>query len=153
MLPLYRSIFTRLTGDTQLRDLLGADETDPHVYQTQVQFHSEAALRNQYWVSFNKTQDVGDGSQQTNVIRDIRCEVHVWGRDATSDVVDQIEDRVRALLDNFDLSTNPGDGTGLMAWFCLQDGPSTRSYDIDQKVWHGRALYHCKVADRQELPS
>lgn len=148
MLPLYKRIYALLAADTTLKGLLGGDEVDPRIYQTFVQFHSEAALRGKYWVTFNKVQDVADETQQTNVIRDIRFEVHSWGRDTDSDQVDQIEDRIRAILDNVDLNN-----TDLLAWFCLQDGPSSRIYEVDQKVWHGISIYRCRVADRAELPS
>lgn len=148
MLPLYESIYAKLQGDTTLTGLLGGDAADPRIYQTFVQFHSEAAIRGKFWVTFNKVQDVADDTQQTNVIRDIRFEVHSWGRDTDSDQVDKIDDRIRVLLDNIDLSTSK-----LLAWFCHQDGPSSRVYEVDQKVWHGISVYRCRVADRAELPA
>ena len=148
MLPLYRSVYAILTGDATLRGLLGGDVADPHIYQTYVQFHSEAALRDHYWVTFNKLSDVADDTQQTQAIREVRLEIHVFGRDAKSDNVDEIDDRVRNILDGVDLATD-----ALMAWFCLQEGPSTRTYEVDQKIWHSVSVYHCKVAAVNLLPS
>ncbi|KKK64656.1 hypothetical protein LCGC14_2982020, partial [marine sediment metagenome] len=74
MLPLYRSVYAILSGDTTLLGLVGGDLADPHIYQTYVQFHSEAALRNHYWVTFNKLSDVADDTQQTQAIRLVRLE-------------------------------------------------------------------------------
>ena len=148
MLVLYQSIFTILNADGDLRQLLDGDTDDPHIYQTYVQFHSEAALRLHHWVTFNKLSDVPDDTSQTQAIREIRLEVHVFGRDADSDRLDQIEDRVRALLDGVDIATDD-----MLAWFCLQEGPSTRSYEVDQKIWHTISVYHCKVGAVALLPS
>ncbi len=148
MLPLYRSVFAILKGDDTLRGLLGGDVNDPRIFQTYIQFHSEAALRNQYWVCFNKLSDVADDTQQTQALRLVRLELHVFGRDVKSDIVDEIDDQVRVLLDGVDLAT-----TNLMAWFCLQEGPSTRNYEVDQKCWHAVSIYHCKVAAVAALPS
>lgn len=148
MLVLYRRVFAILDGDATLRNLLDADTDDPHIYQTFVQFHSEAALRNKYWVTFNKLSDVADDTEQTQAIREVRLEIHVFGRDTESDRIDQIEDRVRALLDGVDLAN-----TEMMAWFCYQDGPSTRTYEVDQKLWHTVSVYHCKVGDLARLPA
>ena len=149
MLPLYRSVYNILSDDATLRGLLGGEaDGDPHIYQTYVQFHSEAALRNHYWVTFNKLSDVSDDTQQTQAIREVRLEMHVFGRDADSDNVDEIDDRLRNLLDGVDLAT-----VDLMAWFCLQEGPSTRTYEVDQKIWHAVSVYHCKVAAVDLLPS
>ncbi len=148
MLPLYRSVYAILTGDETLRGLLGGDLADPHIYQTFVQFHSEAALRNQYWVTFNKLSDVADDTQQTQAIREIRLEIHVFGRDVSSDRVDEIDDQMRGLLDGADLATDT-----MLAWFCLQEGPSTRTYEVDQKIWHSISVYHCKVAAVALLPT
>jgi hypothetical protein len=148
MLVLYESIHAILTADDTLRGLLGGDLDDPHVYQSYVQFHSEAALRNHYWVTQNKLSDVSDGTEQTQAIREIRLEIHVFGRDTDSDRLDQIEDRVRNLLDGADVAT-----ANMLAWFFLQEGPSTRSYEVDQKVWHTISVYHCKVAAVALLPA
>lgn len=148
MLPLYRSVSAILNGDTELLGLLGGDVADPHIYQTSVQFHSEAALLNHYWVTFNKLSDVADDTQQTQAIREIRLELHIFGRDVSSDRVDEIEDRIRALLDGVNLAT-----TAMLAWFCLQEGPSMRNYEVDQKIWHSTSVYHCKVAAVALLPS
>lgn len=147
MLPLYQSIYAILTGDATLRGLVGGSLADLRIYQTHVQFHSEAALRGLYWVCFNKLSDVADGTQQTQAIREVRLEIHVFGRDVNSDNVDEIDDRVRALLDGADLATDD-----LMAWFCLQEGPATRTYEVDQKIWHAVSVYHCKVAAVALLP-
>lgn len=149
MLPLYRRIFGILDGDATLRQLLEADADDPHIYQTYVQFHSEAALRNKFWVTFNKLSDVADETEQTQAIRLIRLELHVFGRDTDSDRADQIEERIRTLLDGVDLSN----ATTLLAWYCYQEGPSTRTYETDQKLWHSVSVYHCKVADRAFAPA
>lgn len=148
MLVLYNSVFTILDADVALRQLLEADADDPHIYQTFVQFHSEAALANKYWVTFNKLSDVADDTDQTQAIRVIRLELHMFGRDTNSDRLDEIEDRIRNLLDGADLAT-----TEMLAWYCLQEGPSSRSYEVDQKVWHSTSLYHCKVGDLALLPS
>jgi len=146
MQPLYDSIMAKLSGDEGLRTLLGTDAEDPRIYQTYVQFHSEASIRGKHWVTFNKREDVSDGSEQTNAIREIRFEVHSWGRDADSDLVDQIDHRIRVVLDRANLNTDK-----LLAWFCLQTGSSTRVYEVDQKVWHGLSVYECRVADKAEL--
>lgn len=148
MLPLYRSIYAILTADATLRGLLGGDVADPRIFQTFVQFHSEAALRGKYWVCFNKLSDVADDTQQTQAIREVRLEIHTFGRDTSSDRVDEIDDQVRNLLDGVDLAT-----ADLMAWFCLQEGPSTRTYEVDQKIWHSVSVYHCKVAAVAMLPA
>lgn len=148
MLPLYRSVFAILNGDTELLGLLGGNAADPHIYQTYVQFQSEAALQDHHWVTFNKLSDVADDTQQTQAIREIRLELHIFGRDASSDRVDEIEDRIRALLDGVNLAT-----TAMLAWFCLQEGPSTRVYEVDQKIWHSVSVYHCKVAAVALLPT
>lgn len=148
MLPLYQSIHTILSEDDTLRGLLGGDLDDPHIYQTFVQFHSEAALRNRYWVTFNKLSDVPDGTEQTQAIREIRLEIHAFGRDTDSDRLDQIEDRVLNLLDGADIATE-----NMLAWFCLQEGPATRTYEVDQKVWHAISVYYCKVAAVALLPT
>ena len=148
MLPLYRSVFAILNGDAPLLGLLGGNEADPHIYQTSVQFHSEAALQDHYWVTYNKLNDISDDTQQTQAIREIRLEIHIFGRDASSDTVDQIEDQIRALLDGANLSTSD-----MLAWFCVQEGPSTRGYESDQKIWHSVSVYHCKVAATALLPS
>ncbi len=148
MLVLYQSIYALLSADDDLQDLLRADIDDPHIYQTFVQFHSEAGLRNHHWVTFNKLSDVGDDTQQTQAIREIRLEIHVYSRDTDSDRVDEIEDRIRVLLDGTDVATD-----GMLAWFFLQEGPSTRSYEVDQKVWHTVSVYHCKVGAVALLPS
>jgi hypothetical protein len=148
MLPLYRSINAILIADAALRALLGGDGADPRIYQTFIQFHSEAALRGKYWVCFNKLSDVADDTQQTQAIREVRLELHVFGRDASSDRVDEIDDQVRTLLDGVDLATDD-----LLAWFCIQEGPSTRGYEVDQKIWHSVSVYHCKVAAVALLPS
>lgn len=148
MLVLYNSVFAILDADDTLRGLLEGDTDDPHIYQSYVQFHSEAALANKYWVTFNKASDVADDTDQTQAIREIRLEIHVYGRDTDSDRLDQIEDRIRNLLDGTDLAT--GD---MLAWFCLQEGPSTRGYEVDQKIWHSISVYHCKVGDLALLPS
>lgn len=148
MLPLYMSVAAILNADETLRGLLGGDAAESRIYQTYVQFHSEAAVRNQFWVTFNKLSDVADDTQQTQARRDVRLEIHTFGRDVDSNMVDAIDDRVRVLLDDANLSTDK-----LMAWFCLQEGPSTRTYEVDQKVWHAVSIYLCKVADRAALPS
>lgn len=148
MLVLYTAVAAILTADETLRALLGGETGDPHIYQSFVQFHSEAALANQYWVTFNKASDVSDGSEQTQAIREVRLEIHVYGRDTNSDRIDQIEDRVRNLLDGADLATS-----AMLAWFCLQEGPSTRGYEVDQKIWHAISVYHCKVGDLALLPT
>ncbi len=148
MLVLYQSIYAILEADADLKVLLRADSDDSHIYQTFVQFHSEAALRNHYWITFNKLSDVGDDTQQTQAIREIRMEIHVYSRDASSDRVDEIEDRIRVLLDGTDVAT-----TDMLAWFFLQEGPSTRDYEVDQKIWHTISVYHCKAAAVALLPS
>lgn len=148
MLPLYRSVYTILSADGTLQGLLDGDAGDTRIYQTYVQFHSEAAIRGKPWVTFNKLSDTPDGTQQTQAIREIRLEIHVFGRDVSSDRVDEINDRVLNLLDGADLAT-----VDLMAWFCLQEGPATRGYEVDQKAWHGVTVYHCKVAAVALLPS
>ncbi len=148
MLALYQSIYAILSADDDLRALLRADIDDPHIYQTFVQFHSEAALRLHHWVTFNKLSDVGDDTEQTQAIREIRLEIHVFARDTDSDRVDEIEDRIRVLLDGTDVAT-----ADMLAWFFLQEGPSSRSYEIDQKVWHTVSVYHCKVGAVALLPS
>ncbi len=148
MLVLYRRVFGILDADATLRQLLEADTDDPHIYQTFVQFHSEAALRNKYWVTFNKLSDVADDTEQTQAIRRVRLEVHVFGRDTETDRIDQIEDRVRTLLDGVDLAS-----AAMLAWYCLQDGPSTRAYEVDQKLWHTVSVYECKVGDVARLPT
>lgn len=148
MLPLYRSVFAILSGDETLLGLIDGDASDPHIYQSFVQFHSEAALRNLFWVAFNKLSDVADDTQQTQAIREVRLELHVFGRDVDSDRVDEVDDRVRTLLDGADLAT-----VDLLAWFCVQEGPSTRNYEVDQKIWHGVSVYHCKVAAVALLPT
>ncbi len=63
MLVLYQSIFALLEADADLKALLRADDDDPHIYQSYVQFHSEAALRLHHWVTFNKLSDVGDDTE------------------------------------------------------------------------------------------
>lgn len=148
MLPLYRSVYAILSADAALLVLLGGDAAESHIYQTYVQFHSEAAVRDQHWLTFNKLADVADDTQQTQARRDVRLEIHTFGRDVSSNTVDMIDDRVRVLLDGVNLSTDD-----LMAWFCLQEGPATRTYEVDQKAWHAVSIYHCKVADRAALPS
>lgn len=149
MLVLYKSVAAILTADDTLRGLLEANDLDdPHIYQSFVQYHSEAGLANKYWVTFNKASDVSDGSEQTQAIREIRLEIHVYGRDAGSDRLDQIEDRIRNLLDGTDLATS-----AMLAWFCLQEGMSVRGYEVDQKIWHSISVYHCKVGDVALLPS
>jgi 3-oxoacyl-[acyl-carrier-protein] synthase III len=148
MLPLYQSLRAILVGDNTLATMLGATNDDPRIYQTAIQFHSEAAIRSLPWVTFNKSQDIADDTEQTQAIRQVRVELHVWHRDVDSDTVDQIEDRIRDLLDGVDLATND-----LMAWFFIQDGQSSRIYEVDQKVWHSTSLYQGKVADRGNLPS
>lgn len=148
MLVLYESIHSILTADAQLQALLSGSAEDPRIYQSYVQFHSEAALRGHYWVTQNKLSDVADGTEQTQAIREIRLEIHVFGRDTDSDRLDQIEDRVRNLLDGVDIST-----TDLLAFICLQEGPSTRGYEVDQKVWHSVSVYRIKAADRALLPT
>ncbi len=148
MRVLYNAVFAILNADDPLRGLLEADVDDPHIYQSYVQFHSEAGLANKYWVTFNKASDVADGTDQTQAIREVRLEIHVYGRDTDSDRLDTIEDRVRNLLDGADLAT-----IEMLAWFCLQEGPSTRGYEVDQKIWHSISVYHCKVGDVALLPS
>ncbi len=148
MLVLYQSIFALLEADADLKALLRADDDDPHIYQSYVQFHSEAALRLHHWVTFNKLSDVGDDTEQTQAIREIRMEIHVFGRDVNSDVVDEIEDRIRVLLDGTDVAT-----ADMLAWFFLQEGPSTRTYETDQKIWHTISVYHCKVGAVALLPT
>ena len=148
MLPLYRSVYDILTADATLLQLLDGDLANTHIYQTFVQFHSEAALRDHFWVTFNKLTDVADDTQQTQAIREVRLELHVFGRDASANRVDEIDDQVRGLLDGADLAT-----TDLLAWFCLQEGPATRTYEVDQKIWHAVSVYHCKVAAVALLPT
>lgn len=149
MLTLYRSINAILIADATLRGLLGAEAGgDTHIYQTFVQYHSEAALKDQYWLTFNKLSDVADDTQQTQAIREVRLELHVFGRDVSADRVDEIDDRVRILLDGADIAIPT-----MLAWFCLQEGPSTRTYEVDQKIWHAVSIYHCKVAAVAFLPS
>lgn len=148
MLVLYKAVFNILSNDATLSALVGGNAADPHVYQTFVQFHSEAALTNKYWVTFNKLSDVSDDTEQTQAIREVRLEVHVFGRDTDSDRIDEIDDRVHTLLDGVDLAT-----TDMLAWFSLQEGPSTRTYEVDQKMWHGVSIYHMKVADIARLPA
>lgn len=148
MLPLYESVFSVLRANDALCDLLGSDEDDPHIYQTFIQFHSEAAVRNRFWICFDKVSDVADGTAQTQAIREIRLAIHTFGRDANSDTVDRIDDQVRVLLDDARLST-----PDLLAWYCLQEGPATRTYEIDQQLWHSTSVYRCKVAARIALPS
>ncbi len=148
MLVLYQSVYAILSADDDLKALLRADIDDSHIYQTFVQGHTEAALRLHHWITFNKLSDVGDGTEQTQAIREIRLEIHVYGRDVDSDLVDQIEDRIRVLLDGTDVAT-----TDMLAWFFLQEGSSTRSYEVDQKCWHTISVYHSKVAAVALLPS
>ena len=148
MLVLYQSLYAILSADDDLKALLRADNDDSHIYQTYVQFHSEAALRLHHWITFNKLSDVGDDTEQTQAIREIRLEIHVFGRDANSDVVDEIEDRIRVILDGVDVATDD-----MLAWYFLQEGPSTRSYEVDQKIWHTISVYHCKVGAVALLPS
>ena len=149
MLPLYRNIYDILSTDEVLRGLLDAEEdSDTHIYQTFVQFQSEAALKDLYWVTFDKLSDVSDDTQQTQAIREVRLELHVFGRDVSSDRVDEIDDRVRVLLDGADIATDQ-----MLAWFCLQEGPATRTYEVDQKIWHAVSIYFCKVAAVDFLPS
>ncbi len=148
MLVLYESIHAILTGDATLVSMLQGTLDDPHVYQTFVQFHAEAALSNWYWITFNKLSDVSDDTSQTQAIREIRMELHIFGRDTDTDRIDQIEDQVRAILDGVDIAT-----ANMLAWFCLQEGPSTRVYEVDQKIWHSVSVYHCKVGDLARLPT
>lgn len=150
MLPLYQAVNARLAADALLSTLLGGDADNPHIYQTYVQFHSEAALRDIFWVTFNKLADVADDTAQIQTIRLVRLEVHVFGRDSDSNKVDTIDDRVRVLLDGADAALSTDD---LLCWFCLQEGPSTRNYEVDQKIWHAVSVYHCKVAARALLPA
>lgn len=148
MLVLYQSLYAILSADTDLKALLRGDDDDSHIYQTYVQFHSEAALRQHHWVTFNKLSDVGDDTEQTQAIREIRMEIHVFGRDANSDLVDEIEDRVRVLLDGADVAT-----VDMLAWYFLQEGSSTRTYETDQKIWHTISVYYCKVGAVALLPT
>ena len=148
MLVLYQSLYTILSADDDLKELLRGDDDDTHIYQTYVQFHSEAALRLHHWVTFNKLSDVSDDTDQTQAIREIRLEIHVFGRDANSDLVDQIEDRIRVLLDGKDVATEK-----MLAWFFIQEGSSTRNYEVDQKIWHTISVYQCKVGDLALLPT
>ncbi len=148
MLVLYHSLYAILSADADLKALLRGDDDDTHIYQTYVQFHSEAALRLHHWITFNKLSDVGDNTEQTQAIREIRLEIHVFGRDANSDLVDEIEDRIRVLLDGTDVATDD-----MLAWYFLQEGSSTRSYETDQKIWHTISVYYCKVGAVALLPT
>ena len=147
MLVLYQSLYAILSADDALKALLRGDDDDSHIYQTYVQFHSEAALRLHHWITFNKLSDVSDDTEQTQSIREIRMEIHVFGRDANSDVVDEIEDRIRVLLDGADVAT-----ADMLAWYFLQEGSSTRTYETDQKIWHTISVYYCKAAAVALLP-
>ncbi len=148
MLVLYHSLYAILSADADLKALLRGDDDDTHIYQTYVQFHSEAALRLHHWITFNKLSDVGDNTEQTQAIREIRLEIHVFGRDANSDLVDEIEDRIRVLLDGKDVATDD-----MLAWYFLQEGSSTRTYEVDQKIWHTISVYYCKVGAVALLPT
>ncbi len=148
MLVLYKSLHAILSGDTTLANLIGADAADPHIYQTYIQFHSEAALRNKFWITYNKASDVADDTQQTQMIRVVRIDIHIWGRDTNSDTVDEAEDRVRALLDGANIGTSD-----MLAWYCIQQGESQRGYEVDQKACHSISTYEAKVADNSRLPT
>ncbi len=148
MLVLYKSLHAILTGDVTLTNLIGGNVGDPHVYQTYVQFHSEAALRNKFWITYNKASDLADNTQQTQMVRVIRVEIHIYGRDTNSDTIDEAEDRIRVLLDGQNIAT-----ADMLAWYCIQQGESQRVYEVDQKIWHSISVYEAKVGDVALLPT
>lgn len=127
---LYRSLFAILTGDAELGTLLQASPTDPHVYQTSVDFDTAAAIKGRRWITFNITSDQNADVEQIVDVRDIRYDVHVWYRGPQADEIEEVESRVRELLDDVNIST-----ASLFSWINYSTGYN-KTYEAQPEVWH-----------------
>ena len=127
---LYKAVFAVLQGDVALKGLLDATGEDPRIYQTSVAFDSAAALKDGYWITYNVSSDLPAPVEQTQDVREIRVDVHVWVRGPHTDKAEQIAKRILELLDGADLAT-----ATLFAWQFLGRGYS-KTFESEPEVWH-----------------
>ena len=144
---LYRAIFAKLTGDEELRTMIGGTPEEPRVYQSAVDFDSAAALKDKTWITFNSVSDHPSEAEQTQDIRDIILDVHIWRRGPGSDNAEEAELRVRELLDNaIDLG---GLAKELLVLKCLAVG-YFKTYEAQGGLWHITSTYDITcMAQRQ----
>ena len=130
---LYRRLFAVLTGDAELTAMLGGDVNRPRVYQSWVDIDTSEDFKEAYWLTYLASANVIAEVDQTQDVREITLDVHVWGReDAASTPIEHISARVRELLDN-----HPEALTNETFWcntiYCIAD---TKTFDLQPKLWH-----------------
>lgn len=111
---LYRSVFAKLKGDTDLLTLLGALVPDnPRIYQTYINFNTSLEFKEDVWITYNLASDSPMDVEQMQDVHEMVLDVHVWMRGPSTDRAEEVEARIRELLDNGDLSHE-----FLQSWYC-----------------------------------
>lgn len=133
---LYASLWSALTGDSELITLLDGNEPEnPKIYQSFIDFSSAFALKNSLWVTFGIINDRPMEIEQMQDVHELLLDVHVWQRGPGSDRAEDVERRTREILDNADLSTDT-----LFAWYCHFTGYN-KVYEAVPQLWHVSSTY------------
>jgi hypothetical protein len=146
---LYESVKAILDGNAPLAVLLhtSSDPLLSRVYKTSVQEHTAAEQTDIRWITFNIVSDVHEDIEQFHKIMIIDFVLHFWAREDTEEVVEDIVEMVRNLLDLKDLAT-----VELLAWYCHWISTQKPEFDDNTLTWHGQSRYHCMVCRVADLP-
>lgn len=147
MRTLNKALVARLDGDKPLQALLRSglskgeevpamersDRTDRdyRVWEAFVEVHNIFNQEGDRWLTFEVTADAPDANEQTEDVRELSVMIHVWCRESDSDPAEQIDDRVRALLNRSHLDTD-----GLHAWWLLVDDFYVKEPLEATRGWH-----------------
>ena len=129
---LYRSVFSKLRGDADLMSLLD-DTGDPEhqkVFQSFVDFETAASLKFDQWVTFHSVNDDPFDTEQTNDVQIIVLDINTWRRGPGSDLADDIDKRIKQIIDKADLNTST-----LFVWYC-DFVNYTKIYEPVPQLWH-----------------
>lgn len=141
---LYRAVFSKLTLDGPLNALLESSVRNPKVFQDEIDFDTAEELKLSYWITFRIVNDDPDDVEQMQDIRNIDLAVSIWARGPGSDKAEEIEKRVRQLLDDGDLATPQ-----LFVWVFYSTG-YRKNFDLMARLWHITSTYRVKCMAIEE---
>ena len=145
---LYRAIYGKLTGDATLMQMIGGTAQDWRVYQSEIDYDAASVFKDHNWITFNIVNDRPSEAEQTQDIREIRLDIHCWRRGPGSSVLEDVEARVRELLDN---ATDLGDPNGTLLVMKMLAIGYHKTYQAQPGIWHITSSFETMcVALRQE---
>ena len=149
MQELYESVKAKLDADATLRTLLHtvSDPMLSRVFKTSVQDHTQAAQDDVRWITFNVMGDVSEPCEQIADVKIVDFNIHVWARENTEEVVEDIIEIVRGILHDANLAT-----AELLAWYCHWQATQQPAFDDQTLTWHAISRYRCMVCLVADLP-